>query len=146
MVAARGHAAAEGVADRVRFHLVDGAALTEEGRYDVVTLFECVHDMPDPVSVLDAARRLAMSDGHVVVMDEAVGDSFGERGDEVERLMYGFSLFVCLPDGMSHNESVGTGTVMRPAKLEEYATGAGFTGISVLPIDNELWRFYQLEK
>jgi hypothetical protein len=45
---------------------------------------------------------------------------------------------------MSHEGSVGTGTVMRPSKLEEYATAAGFSGISVLPIENDLWRFYQL--
>ncbi|HEU4318608.1 MAG TPA: class I SAM-dependent methyltransferase [Acidimicrobiia bacterium] len=144
MAAARGHASAEGVADRVRFHTVDGADISEAGQYDVVTLFECLHDMSDPVSVLDTARRLAKEDGQVVVMDEAVGDAFGDRQDEVERLMYGFSLFICLPDGLSHENSVGTGTVMRPAQLEAYAISAGFTGISVLPIANDLWRFYQL--
>lgn len=144
MVAAREHALAEGVSDRVRFHHVDGSTVDSTGEYDVVTMFECVHDMPQPVGVLETARRMAKDDGHVVVMDEAVGDAFGDRDDEVERLMYGFSLFVCLPDGMSHEDSVGTGTVMRPSKLEEYARAAGFDGISVLPIENDLWRFYQL--
>lgn len=146
MVAAREHAAAEGVADRVRFHHVDGQDIDGSDQYDVVTLFECVHDMPAPVGVLETARDLVKPDGHVVVMDEAVGDTFGERSDEVERLMYGFSLFVCLPDGMSHDDSVGTGTVMRPATLDGYARSAGFAGISVLPIENDLWRFYELEQ
>lgn len=146
ILAARRHAASEGVADRVRFHHVDGATIAEEDVYDVVTLFECVHDMPYPVDVLETARRLVKSDGHVVVMDEAVGEAFGERNDEVERLMYGFSLFVCLPDGMSHEGSVGTGTVMRPSQMEGYAKTAGFTGISVLPIENDLWRFYELHQ
>lgn len=145
MVAAREHAREAGVADRVRFHHIDGSAASGDGRYDVVTLFECVHDMAHPVPVLETARRLVKPDGHVVVMDEAVGDAFGERTDEVERLMYGFSLFVCLPDGMSHEGSVGTGTVMRPSQLEEYAQAAGFSGITVLPIDNDLWRFYELK-
>ena len=143
--AARGHAAAGGVADRVSFHHVDGSTIAGEGEYDIVTFFECVHDMPQPVGVLETARRLVKPDGHVIVMDEAVGDAFGERYDEVERLMYGFSLFVCLPDGMSHAPTLATGTVMRPAKLEEYARSAGFAGISVLPIENDLWRFYQLD-
>ena len=84
-------------------------------------------------------------DGHVVVMDEAVAEAFGDSNDEIERLMYGFSMFVCLPDGMSHEPTVATGTVMRPAKLGEYATTAGFTGLSVLPIENDLWRFYELQ-
>lgn len=144
MAAARVNARDAGVSDRVRFHHVDGAMATGESEYDVVTIFEAVHDMAHPVEVLETARRLAKPDGHVVVMDEAVADAFGDSGDEVERLMYGFSLFVCLPDGMSHEGSVGTGTVMRPSKLEEYAVAAGFSGVSVLPIENDLWRFYQL--
>ena len=145
MVAAREHAAREGVGDRVSFHQIDGAGVSGEASYDVVTLFECVHDMAHPVEVLAGARRLVKPDGKVVVMDEAVGDAFGERNDEVERLMYGFSIFICLPDGMSQEGSVATGTVMRPSKLDEYARDAGFAGISVLPIENDLWRFYQLE-
>jgi 2-polyprenyl-3-methyl-5-hydroxy-6-metoxy-1,4-benzoquinol methylase len=145
MVAAREHAAAAGVSDRVRFHHIDGSGIDGDGQYDVVTFFECVHDMPHPVEVLERARSLVKDNGMVVVMDEAVGDAFGERNDEVERLMYGFSLFVCLPDGMSHEGSVGTGTVMRPSKLEEYARSAGFSGITVLPIENDLWRFYTLD-
>lgn len=144
MDAARRHASDAGVADRVRFHHIDAAAIDGEDAYDAVTLFECVHDMPQPVGVLETARGLVKPDGHVVVMDEAVGDRFGDRKDEVERLMYGFSLFVCLPDGMSHEDSVGTGTVMRPSKLAEYAGAAGFSGVSVLPIENDLWRFYEL--
>ena len=143
--AARRHAADAKLSDRVRFHHVDGDAVSEKGVFDVVTLFECVHDMSDPVSVLESVRDLVKPDGHVVVMDEAVAEAFGDSTDEVERLMYGFSLFVCLPDGMSHEGSVGTGTVMRPSKLTEYATAAGFSGISVLPIENDLWRFYELD-
>lgn len=140
--AARRHADEFGVADRVTFVHVDGGELN--GEYDVVTAFECVHDMPHPVEVLAAMRRLAGDDGIVVVMDEAVGDHFGQRDDEVERLMYGLSLFVCLPDGMSHEGSVGTGTVMRPGRLEAYAAEAGFGSVEVLPIENDLWRFYRL--
>lgn len=145
IAAARGYAAEAGVADRVRFHHADGTRAADEGAYDVVTFFECVHDMGHPVAVLEAARKMVKPDGHVIVMDEAVGDSFGERTDEVERLMYGISLFVCLPDGMSHEGSVGTGTVMRRPQLEEYATAAGFGGVTVLPIENDLWRFYELD-
>ncbi len=145
IVAARQHARAIGVDDRVRFHLADGSDVSDHGGYDIVTLFECVHDMAHPREVLRTARRLVKPDGHVVVMDEAVAGAFGESFDEVERLMYGFSLFVCLPDGMSHEASAGTGTVMRRSKLEEYAIEAGFDGVEVLPIENDLWRFYELK-
>jgi 2-polyprenyl-3-methyl-5-hydroxy-6-metoxy-1,4-benzoquinol methylase len=141
---ARRHAEAEGVADRVSFDVVD-AGSGVEGSYDVVTAFECIHDLTEPVSVLGTMHQAAAEDGIVVVMDEAVGDRFGERTDEVERLMYGFSIFICLPDGMSHDGSAATGTVMRPSTLEAYARAAGFSGVEVLPIENDLWRFYELK-
>ncbi len=141
---ARSNAHELGVAERVTFHHVDGEELS--GReFDVVFAFECIHDMPHPVEVLAAARRTLSEDGVMVVMDEAVAEHFTAPGDELERLMYGFSLLVCLPDGMSHPDSAGTGTVMRPATLAVYARAAGFKDIDVLPIEDfGFWRFYRL--
>lgn len=140
---AQRNAAEAGVDDRVRFIHTDAAAI--DGEYDAVFFFECVHDMPRPVDVLSAARRIVRPGGIVVVMDEAVGDEFTAPGDDVERLMYGLSLLICLPDGMSHQPSAGTGTVFRPSTLRRYAQEAGFSDIEVLPIsDFGFWRFYQL--
>jgi 2-polyprenyl-3-methyl-5-hydroxy-6-metoxy-1,4-benzoquinol methylase len=146
VAAARQHARASGVSDQVSFHAVDAGSQEVAGKYDLATAFECIHDLPDPVGVLRAMHRMTKPDGRVVVMDEAVADAFGAKADDVERLMYGFSMFVCLPDGMSHQPSAGTGTVMRPSTLERYAREAGFDGIEVLPIENDLWRFYELRK
>jgi hypothetical protein len=141
---ARSNAHAEGLSDRVRFHAVDPAEAGHEGPFDLVTAFECIHDMPQPVPVLRTMRSMAGADGIVVVMDENVQPEFVAPGDGVERLMYGFSTLVCLPDGMSHPVSVGTGTVMRPSVLEGYAQEAGFSRVDILPIDGGFWRFYRL--
>ncbi|MFW5905147.1 MAG: SAM-dependent methyltransferase, partial [bacterium] len=97
-----------------------------------------------PVEVLEAMRRIARPDAPVVVMDERVPDRFTGQPDEVEQTMYSFSLLACLPDGMSHQPSVGTGTVIRPDTMRTYARQAGFSDIEVLPIENDLWRFYRL--
>jgi 2-polyprenyl-3-methyl-5-hydroxy-6-metoxy-1,4-benzoquinol methylase len=140
--AARANATAAGVADRVRFFTDDAA--TVAGRYDLVTAFECIHDMPDPVAVLGAMRCLAEADGIVLVMDENVAETFTAPGDDVERLMYGWSITCCLPDGLAHETSVGTGTVMRPETLRRYATEAGFTQVQVLPVQDDFFRFYRL--
>lgn len=86
------------------------------------------YDLAGPVDVLATMRRLAKPDGLVIVMDERVAERFPGRGDDIERLMYGFSLFVCLPDGRSHTPSAATGTVMRPDTLGRYAEAAGFAG------------------
>jgi len=140
--AARRHAEEAGVADRVRFTADDAA--TADGRYDVVTAFECIHDLPRPVDVLATMRRLAGPDGFVLVMDERVAEQFTAPGDEIERLMYGYSLMCCLADGLSSSPSVGTGTVMRPAVLRRYAQEAGFADVEMLGIADDFFRFYRL--
>lgn len=142
--AARRNAEQAGVADRVRFTAVDAAAVDEAGRYDLVTAFECIHDLPQPVAVLAAMRRLAGPEGYVLVMDERVAEAFTAPGDDVERLMYGYSILCCLADGLAHQPSVGTGTVMRPAVLRRYAREAGFQDIEVLDIADDFFRFYRL--
>jgi SAM-dependent methyltransferase len=138
------HAAAHGVGDRVTFHHVDVADAPGEAAYDLVTAFECIHDMPDPISVLAGARRMVRDDGAVIVMDERVPETFTGPGDAVEQLMYGVSMLICLPDGLSHEPSVGTGTVMRPATLRDYAVEAGFSGMETVPIEHDFFRFYRL--
>ena len=140
---ARAYAVEAGVADRVTFHTVDVGQL-EVQDYDLVLALECVHDMADPVSVLASMRRMAKADGTVIVMDERVGERFTGEPDPVEQFMYGFSLICCLPDGRNAPESVATGTVMRPATFEGYAIEAGFSGVDILPIENDFFRFYDL--
>ncbi len=97
-----------------------------EGTVDVAYAFECVHEMHRPVEVLSAVCRTLARGGSLVVMDEAVADAFDPDGDDLERIMYGFSLFVCLPDGLSSPPSVGTGTVMRPSTLAGLRRGRRF--------------------
>jgi hypothetical protein len=91
-------------------------------------------------------RRLVRDDGTVLVMDERVAETFTPDAPPVERLMYGYSLMCCLPDGMDHDHSAGTGTVMRPSTLAGYAKDAGFGGVGTLPIENDFFRFYELRR
>jgi 2-polyprenyl-3-methyl-5-hydroxy-6-metoxy-1,4-benzoquinol methylase len=138
-------ATAAGVSDRVRFRVADAAALSEAKRsYDLVTIFEALHDVPDPVGVLRAAMNMLRENGLVLVMDERVAEQFTAPGDDVERFMYGWSLPVCLPTGMAQQPSAATGTVMRRSTLEAYAREAGFRTTEVLPIENDFFRFYVL--
>jgi 2-polyprenyl-3-methyl-5-hydroxy-6-metoxy-1,4-benzoquinol methylase len=141
---ARDNAAAAGLADRVSFH-ASGASALDSAAFDGIFAFECIHDMADPVGTLREIRRAVKPDGFVVIMDEAVADRFAPGGDDIERLMYGFSIMICLPDGMSTKPSVATGTVMRPETLRRYAREAGFSDIEVLPTGEfGFWRFYRL--
>ncbi|MGY1783160.1 methyltransferase domain-containing protein [Geodermatophilus sp. SYSU D01036] len=140
--AARRNAAEAGVADRVRSAVADTA--TVSGTHHVVTAFECVHDLPDPVAVLAAVRRLTGDGGAVLGVDERVAEEFTAPGDEVERLVYGHSLVCCLPDALSTRPSAATGTVVRPATLRRYAREAGFADVQVPDVRDEVFRFYRL--
>lgn len=139
---ARANAAYAGSA--VEFQHLDAAGLPAD-QFDAVFAFECLHDMPYPQDVLSGVRKSLKQGGTAVVMDESVAETFDPPGTEVERLMYGFSLLICLPDGMSHPNSAGTGTVMRPEILRRYASAAGFAKFRILPIqDFGFFRFYEL--
>jgi SAM-dependent methyltransferase len=140
--AAEANASAVGVADRVRFVTGDAASVLPEETFDAVFAFECLHDLPHPVEVLEGARRSLRPGGVVVVMEEATEEEFSAPAGDVERLLYGYSTLLCLPDAMSHSPSAATGTVIRPSTVREYAGRAGFSGVDVLPIENfGFWRF-----
>ncbi len=140
---ARRNAAIAGVGDRVAFEVHDGAALPD-GSFDLVTVFEAVHDLSRPVDVLAELRRLRTAGGHVFVMDERAAASFAESEGPIESFLYGASVLHCLPVGMAEQPSAGTGTVMRASTLAKYAAEAGFDAVEVLPIDHDLFRFYEL--
>jgi SAM-dependent methyltransferase len=133
-----------GVEDRVIFRCRDAADPDLTGRYDLVTIFEALHDMSYPVDVLRTARGLLSDGGCVLVGDERTGERFALDAGDVERLYYGFSVLHCLPVGMVGENAAGTGTVMRQDGVRRYAEQAGFTDFEVAPIENDFWRFYLL--
>lgn len=141
---ARANAEAANVADRVTFHVRDAAHTGLAGVYDFALAVECIHDMPNPVQVLAAMKRLVGDGGPVLIVDEKVAGQFTTPGDDVERYMYGFSILHCLPAGMVAQPSAATGTVMRAETLRQYCLEAGFRMIETLPIEHDFFRFYRL--
>jgi len=131
-----------GVEDRVAFHCRDAANAELSSQYDLVTIFEALHDMSYPVEVLRTARRLLSEGGRLLVGDERTAERFALDSGDVERLYYGFSVLHCLPVGMVGVNAAGTGTVMREDTVRSYANDAGFTNCEVAPIENDFWRFY----
>jgi SAM-dependent methyltransferase len=144
--AARALAAEQGFGDRVRFFVQDASDPGLEGTYDLVTIFEALHDMARPVEALRTARGLLAEGGSVIVGDEKVAEAFTVPGDELERLNYGFSVLHCLAVGREDEHSAATGTVIRPHTVDGYAREAGFAEVEVLPIEHDFWRFYRLSR
>jgi 2-polyprenyl-3-methyl-5-hydroxy-6-metoxy-1,4-benzoquinol methylase len=142
---ARVNLAGSGVEDRVAFYERDAADPELAGRYDIVCIFEALHDMSYPVDALRAALGLLVEGGVVFIADERTEEAFTAPASDRERLFYGYSVFHCLPVGMVGEGAAGTGTVMRADTLRRYANEAGFSSCEVRPIEAETWRFYLLE-
>lgn len=131
-------------ADRISFHHRDASEATH-GHYDLVTLFETLHDMAHPATVLRAARAMLAPGGAVLVGDEKVAETFTAPGEDIDRFNYGWSAPHCLPVALVEPDAVGTGTVIRPEAVRRYAREAGFHAVTELPIEHDLWRFYRLD-
>jgi 2-polyprenyl-3-methyl-5-hydroxy-6-metoxy-1,4-benzoquinol methylase len=141
---ARRNAAEAGVDDRVHFAVRDAAAPGDDRRYDAAMIFEAVHDLARPVETLASIRAILAPGGCLIVGDERASETFNAPGDELQRLLYGFSILHCLPASRTETPSAATGTVLRPATLRVYATEAGFRDVQILPVEHDMWRFYRL--
>ena len=139
---ARAAAADHGVA--ARFECADASQLAAAGPFDVVLLLEALHDMARPVEVLGAARAALAADGALLVADEAVAPTFTAPGDQLERMMYGWSISHCLPASMVDQPSAAIGTVIREGTVRELAGEAGFGSVEVLDVDGGFFRLYAL--
>lgn len=137
-------AEAAGVADRVHAAVQDASSLDADGVFDLVVVLETLHDIARPVETLSALRRALKPSGSVFVADEKVADRFTAPGDEVERLMYGWSVVHCLPTQLVDVPSAATGTVMRASTVREHAAAAGFSATEDVAAENPVFRFYRL--
>jgi 2-polyprenyl-3-methyl-5-hydroxy-6-metoxy-1,4-benzoquinol methylase len=144
VAAARRNAEQAGVSGRVTFDVTDASGPGISGRFDLVTIFEALHDMSRPVDALRAARGLLAPGGSVIIADELVDDVFTAPASDLERYHYGWSVVACLPAAMGDPGTAATGAVMRPATLGRYAREAGFRDVEILPIRDQNWRFYRL--
>jgi cyclopropane fatty-acyl-phospholipid synthase-like methyltransferase len=133
-----------GLQDRVQVFQQDAKDASMMGHYDLVTAFECLHDMSNPVGVLHTMRNLVNEKGAVIVMDERTLEAFQPCAETWEQILYGFSILHCLPAGMVDQPSAATGTVMRASTVQRYAQEAGFSRVEILPIDHFFFRFYRL--
>jgi SAM-dependent methyltransferase len=144
IAAARGNAEQAGVSDRVTFAVTDASGPGLSGRFDLVTIFEALHDMSHPVDALRGARGLLTPAGSVLVIDELVADEFTAPASDLERYHYGWSVVACLPAAMGDPGTAATGAMLRRATLDRYAREAGFGSVQVLPLDDQTWRLYRL--
>jgi SAM-dependent methyltransferase len=139
---ARRNADTQGVP--VRFEVRDAQSLAGDGPFDVILVLEALHDMSRPDEVLRSLGRALAPGGSVIVADEKVGDHFHAPADDIERLMYGWSIVHCLPVSLADRPSAAIGTVIRADTVRALAITAGLPQVDVLPVDVGFFRLYRL--
>jgi 2-polyprenyl-3-methyl-5-hydroxy-6-metoxy-1,4-benzoquinol methylase len=138
---AQSRAEAASVADRVTFRVAPATDLT--GQYDLITFFDCLHDMPDPLGALRAARAAVGEGGAVMLVEPMSWDRVPDALNPLGRLLLGASMLVCLPSGLSAEPAAGLGNQAGPARTCELAREAGF-GTARLAVSTEVNHVYEL--
>jgi len=124
--AARRAADKAGVGDRVSFEATAAKDYPGTG-YDLVTFFDCLHDMGDPVGAAAHIRRSLAADGTWLIVEPFAGDTAAENLNPVGRVYYSFSNFLCVPNAKSQAGGHALGAQAGEAALREVALAAGFT-------------------
>jgi SAM-dependent methyltransferase len=123
---AKARAQAAGVADRVRFETAPADGFTGEG-YELVTMFDCLHDMGDPVGAAQHVRETIAPDGVWMIVEPMAGDRVEDNLNPIGRAYYAFSTFLCTPASLSQNVGLALGAQAGEARLRDVVTAGGFT-------------------
>jgi SAM-dependent methyltransferase len=123
---ARQRAEEAGVADRVRFETADASTHPGSG-YDLVTMFDCLHDMGDPVGAARQVRETLAPDGTWMIVEPMAGDRVEDNLNPVGRAYYGFSTFLCTPASLSQEVGLALGAQAGEARIGDVVAGGGFT-------------------
>lgn len=115
-----------GVSDRVRFEVAPATAFGGAG-YDLVTTFDALHDMGDPVGAARRVRDALAEDGTWMVVEPMAGDRVQDNLNPVGRVYYGFSTLLCTPGSLSQDVGLALGTQAGPARIRDVTTAAGFS-------------------
>jgi ubiquinone/menaquinone biosynthesis C-methylase UbiE len=118
-------AADAGVADRVSFETASAQTFTGTG-YDLVTTFDCLHDMGDPAGAARHIRQALAPDGSWLIVEPMASDTLEGNLNPVGRVYYNFSTLLCLPNARSQQGGTALGTQAGEAAIRDVVTGAGF--------------------
>ncbi len=122
---ARQRAEEAGVSDRVSFE-VSSATEFSGGQFDLVTMFDALHDMGDPLGAARHVNDLLAPDGTWMIVEPMAGDHVEDNLNPVGRAYYGFSTLLCTPASLSQEVGAALGTQAGPARIRDITTAAGF--------------------
>ena len=123
---ARQKARAAGLSDRLKFEVALAQSFPGSG-YDLVTMFDCLHDLGDPVGAARHVRQALAKDGTWLIVEPDAGDTVESNLNPVGRAYYSFSTYLCTPSSLSQEVGLALGAQAGPKRIHDVVTAAGFT-------------------
>ncbi len=123
--AARAAAAEAGLHERVRFEVVTAKDLPFQA-YDLVCMFDALHDMGDPVGAARRVRQALAPDGTLLLVEPNAGDALEQNLNPVGRTYYGLSTVVCTPGSLAQDVGLGLGAQAGERRIAAVLREAGF--------------------
>ena len=123
---ARRHAKAHGLSERVSFEAASVKEIEETG-FDLITAFDCLHDMGDPRGCARHMRQILKDDGTWMIVEPIAGDRPADNLNPIGRLYYNASTMICVPTSLDQEVGEGLGAQAGEEKLSEVIRQGGFT-------------------
>lgn len=133
--------------DNITFHNARKDPVPADGRFALVTTFDCLHDMTDPAGVIQELRKAVAEDGTWFVADIKAHETYAQnvQRNPMAAMMYGVSLTSCMSSALSEPGGAGLGTLgLFPARLEAMARDAGFSGFEQIELGHPVNAFYRI--
>jgi SAM-dependent methyltransferase len=125
---ARQAAQEAGVGDRIVFDVASAKDYPGSG-YDLVCVFDCLHDMGDPVGAATHVRETLARDGSWMIVEPFAGDSVQDNFNPVGRVFYGASTVICTPASLAQEVGLALGAQAGEARLTDVLRQGGFTRV-----------------
>ena len=125
---ARQHAEEHGFGERVRFEVAKAKEI-QEAEFDLITFFDCLHDMGDPRGCATHMRRILRHDGMWMIVEPIAGNSPKENMNAVGRLYYNASTMICVPTSLDQEVGAALGAQAGEEILADVVRSGGFSRV-----------------
>lgn len=125
---ARKHAEEHGLSKRVKFQVASAKDIAERG-FDLVTMYDCLHDMGDPAGCAAHMRKIVAKNGTWMIVEPIAGDKPEANLNPVGRLYYNASTMICVPTALDQEVGAGLGAQAGEARLAEVIKSGGFSSV-----------------
>ena len=128
VIDARRHAKEHGLSDSVRFEIA-AAKDIDERDFDLITVFDCLHDMGDPRGCASHMHKILKDDGTWMIVEPMAGDHPEDNMNPVSRLYYNASTMICVPTSLAQEVGEGLGAQAREQQVANVVKSGGFSKV-----------------